>query len=161
MTAPVSNTLATTTPDAGSVTVKKARTRKPRAKPPAAPKVERARKPRRSLIATIDAMGPTHMLAYRALAAGDKTWPVALAHALGARERVEKALAEENRARAAFDRAAANHAEAILNMKAGAAFLKQLDDLARQIAHARGEVPAVETPTPLLDPDGRDEGAET
>ena len=140
---------------------KPARSRKPKPKPPAAPKVERARKPRRSLLATIDAMGDFHMLAYRALAAGDKTWPVALAHALGAKERVEKALAEENRARTAFDRAAANHAEAILNMKAGAAFLKQLDDLARQIAHARGEVPTVETPAPLLDPDGRDEGAET
>jgi hypothetical protein len=37
----------------------------------------------------------------------------------------------------------------------------RLAALAKSIAHARGEVPAVETPTPLLAPDGRDEGAET
>ena len=123
--------------------------------------MERARKPRRSILGDIAALGPTHLAAYRSLAQGNPQFTRDIVSALGASKRVELAhlpvIANEHALAEANERLidAKDDAESARKV------LASLDSVAMSIAHARGEVPAVETPTPLLDPDGRDEGAET
>ncbi len=138
---------------------KPARSRKPRAKPPAAPKVERAKRTTkaRTLRVRLAALSPHHVEAYdRARKRGGEAYEKAVREALDAVDAVEKAQSAWFIARDAslyakeqfdFAQERRNEVQPVMaRLASDAAALAALDK---------------EHPTPLLDPDGRDEGAET
>ena len=125
----------TVTPD------KKPRRRK--AKRPAADPAT-PRKPRTTLLSRIEAMGPTHLAAYRTLCDGTGSFANALSAALTAGAALQAAEVRRNAADAAVRRADADYRAALDRVNAGKATLARLDTLARQIATARGDVPATD-----------------
>ena len=108
---------------------------------PATPR--KPRKPRTTLKARIAAMGPTHLDAYRVLCDGAE-FDAALRDALGAYENHTAAVGAVARATGALDAAEQRLTDAERALEAGKATLARLDTLARQIATARGDVPATD-----------------
>ena len=100
------------------------------------------RRPRTTLLSRIDAMGPTHLSAYRTLAQGNPAFAREVADAIGAKAAFARAEAKRDAADEAVHRADVECMKADLALKAAAATLTRLDTLARQIAAARGDVPA-------------------
>lgn len=123
--------------------------------PPAPPKPRRRkakrpaadpatpRKPRTTLKARIAAMGPDHIAAYRALCDGT-VFDLDLRDAFTADAALKAAEARRDAADAAVRRADTDYRAALERVNAGKATLARLDTLARQIATARGDVPATD-----------------
>lgn len=106
---------------------------------PAAPK-----KPRVTLLSRIEAMGPTHLAAYRTLAQGSVAFTTALAAALKADEDLVLAKSTLLKATRAVADAERRVGAAQSARDAGRDVLSRLDRLARDIATARGDVPATD-----------------
>jgi hypothetical protein len=128
-------------PDPTVTTDKKPRRRK--AKRPAADPAT-PRKPRTTLLSRIEAMGPTHLAAYRTLANGNAAFVREVADALTADSNHARAVGAVYRATGALDAAEQRLTDADRARKAGREVLARLDTLARQIATARGDVPATD-----------------
>lgn len=128
-------------PDPTVTTDKKPRRRK--AKRPAADPAT-PRKPRTTLLSRIEAMGPTHLSAYRTLAQGNPTWAAAVSSALDSRRRIDAASMSVMSAKSALQRAEERLSLALKSSDAGKAVLSKLDRVARTIAEERGDVPATD-----------------
>jgi len=124
----------------------KPKPRRRRAKRPAADPTT-PKKPRVTLLSRIEAMGPTHLAAYRTLANGNPAFVREVAAALKADEADCAAVDACLRAGRALEAAQNRAAETALACAAGRAVLKRIDTLARQIATARGDVPATDDAT--------------
>lgn len=132
-----------------TTTDKPKRARKPKRK---APDPTTPKKPRVTLLSRIEAMGPTHLAAYRTLANGNAAFVREVAAALGAAGDLARArnavtdLTERLRCAEVIQR------RAVERETAGRAVLAKLDTLARQIAAARGDVPTDDATAPTVAP---------
>ncbi len=133
-------------PENGTASTKPPRkARKPRAsKPPAAPKATKPRKPRRSLLSDIAALGPTHLAAYRSLAQGSPQFTRDVVTMLTASYRLSVAALNVTNCEEALEAARDLLDAAREEMKRADATRARLDLVAKSIAHAREDVPAVE-----------------
>ena len=114
---------------------------------PSAPK-----KPRTTLLSRIEAMGPTHVAAYRTLAQGNPAFALDLDAALKADAYL--AIASE-RHKAALDKATAAGialGDAKHEAHKAQAVLAKLDRVARTIAQERGDVPTDDATAPTVAP---------
>lgn len=125
------------------IVTEKPKPRRRKAKRPAADPTT-PKKPRVTLLSRIEAMGPTHVAAYRFLAQGNPAFAVEFSAALRAEENLSRAkgrathAAEQARIADVFLRRAEDR------METARAVIARLDTLARQIATARGDVPAID-----------------
>ena len=114
---------------------------------PTAPK-----KPRTTLLSRIEAMGPTHVAAYRTLANGNAAFALAVAAALKAQDEITRAALRRDAAKQALADAQAAFESVAYDETAGRAVLAKLDRLARTIAQERGDVPTDDATTPTVAP---------
>lgn len=120
------------------------RTRKAKAAPP---KPVKQRKPRRSILSEIEAMGPTHLAAYRTLAQGSPQFTRDVVAMLCASYRLAVAALDLTAKEEAVERARDRVAAARDEVRRADATRARLDSLAKSIAHARGDVPeAIDAP---------------
>ncbi len=136
-------------PDPTVTTDKKPRRRK--AKRPAADPAT-PRKPRTTLLSRIEAMGPTHLAAYRTLCDGTGAFANALAAAFKAQDEITRAALRRDAAKQAFANAQAAFESVAYDETAGRAVLAKLDRVARTIAQERGDVPTDDATAPTVAP---------
>ena len=118
----------------------KRRRKAKRAPDPSAPK-----RTRTTLLSRIEAMGPTHLAAYRTLAQGNPAFAREVAASLEASSAVTRAAMRRARAEIELDAANAAFVVAAERAKDAEAVLSRLDTLAGQIAAARGETAKAST----------------
>lgn len=130
----------------------KPKPRRRRAKRPAADPTT-PKKPRVTLLSRIEAMGPTHLAAYRTLANGNAAFVRDLAAALAADDESARAADAIIKARRAMDAAEARLSAATDGAAKARAVLAKLDRVARTIAQERGDVPTDDATAPTVAPD--------
>lgn len=135
-----------------STVTEKPKPRRRRAKRPASDPTT-PKKPRVTLLSRIEAMGPTHLAAYRTLANGNAAFVRDLAAALAADDESARAADAIIKARRAMDAAEARLSAATDGAAKARAVLAKLDRVARTIAQERGDVPTDDATAPTVAPD--------
>ena len=128
----------------------KPKPRRRRAKRPASDPTT-PKKPRVTLLSRIEAMGPTHVAAYRVLCDGAE-FDAALRDALTAEDDVIRASARVADLTVTLRAAEKALAAARDRDTAGRAVLAKLDRVARTIAQERGDVPTDDATAPTVAP---------
>ena len=129
----------------------KPKPRRRRAKRPAADPTA-PKRPRVTLRSRIEAMGPTHLAAYRTLANGNAAFVREVAAAFKADDESARAADAIIRARRAMDAAEVRLSAATDGAAKARAVLAKLDRLARTIAQERGDVPTDDATAPTVAP---------
>lgn len=129
----------------------KPKPRRRRAKRPAADPTA-PKRPRVTLLSRIEAMGPTHLAAYRTLANGNAAFVREVAAALKADDESARAADAIIKARRAMDAAEARLSAATDGAAKGRAVLARLDRVARTIAQERGDLPTNDAAAPTVAP---------
>jgi len=118
---------------------KKPRRRKAKRAEPTTP-----RRPRTTLKARIAAMSPTHLAAFKTLVDGNADFEDAVRDALRAQDDFLRAGVRSAETAKAAREAVTAYDAAMERARAGRLTIAVLDTLARQIATARGDVPATD-----------------